>query len=238
MCKENFKYGHKQGVLKFIGSKSINIWQRFKLFKKNNIKVEFPLKKINEFKYINKFFYKYHLSKRPYLTLKLAISKNGFSKNFHSNNITSPQTQYYMHKYRLSHDAIGVGYNTYKDDKPKLNCRLNGINKRSFKFIISNQNRKIKKFHSIKLNIKEDIKKFFQQLQAFQINSILIEGGVKTFNYFYKNNAFDELIICRSTKIVKFSNNRYKINLNLLKSNLKLYSSRSYEDDIIEIYKK
>ncbi len=206
--------------------------------KKNNVKVEFPLKKINKFKLINKFFYKYHFSKRPYLTLKLAISKNGFSKNFHSYNITSPQTQYYMHKYRLSHDAIGVGYNTYKDDKPKLNCRLNGINKRSLKFIISNQNRKIKKFHSIKLDLKEDINNFFQQLQSFQINSILIEGGAKTFNYFYKNNAFDELIICRSTKIVKFSNNRYKINLNLLKSNLKLYSSRSYEDDIIEIYKK
>ena len=64
-------------------------------------------------------------------------NKNGYTKDFNSSNITSPETQYFMHKYRLSHDAIAVGYNTLKDDKPKLNCRLNGIDKRNYKFIIS-----------------------------------------------------------------------------------------------------
>ena len=30
---------------------------------------------------------------------------------------------------RLSHDAIAVGMNTLLDDKPKLTCRLQGVEK-------------------------------------------------------------------------------------------------------------
>ena len=50
-----------------------------------------------------------------------------------------------MHKYRLTHDAIAVGYNTYIEDKPRLNSRLNGIDKNNFKFVISKINKKLKK---------------------------------------------------------------------------------------------
>ena len=67
-----------------------------------------------------KFFYHYQTNIKPYITLKLAISKNGFSKDYNDSDITSSETQYYMHKYRLIHDAIAVGYNTYKEDNPRL----------------------------------------------------------------------------------------------------------------------
>ena len=143
-----------------------------------------------------------------------------------------------MHKYRLTHDAIAVGYNTYIEDNPRLNSRLNGIDKNNFKFVISKINKKLKKnFNTIKLNYKEEPKIFLQQLKNYPINSILIEGGLRTFNYFYNNNLFDEIVICQSAKVIKSSKKRYKLNLSLLKKNLKLYSSITYGEDIIETYK-
>ena len=206
--------------------------------KKNNVKVELAPHYLNKFKDINKIFYHFNKNIRPYITLKLAISKNSFSKNLNETNITSSETQYYMHKYRLTHDAIAVGYNTYIEDNPRLNSRLNGIDKNNFKFVISKINKKLKKnFNMIKLNYKEEPKIFLQQLKNYPINSILIEGGLRTFNYFYNNNLFDEIVICQSVKVIKSSKKRYKLNLSLLKKNLKLYSSITYGEDIIETYK-
>tara|TARA_X000000368_G_scaffold243066_1_gene192101 strand:+ start:172 stop:1164 length:993 start_codon:yes stop_codon:yes gene_type:complete len=205
--------------------------------KKNNVKVELAPHYLNKFKDINKIFYNFNKNIRPHITLKLAISKNSFSKNLNETNITSSETQYYMHKYRLTHDAIAVGYNTYIEDKPKLSPRLNGIDKKNFKFVISKINRKLKNFSLIKLNYKDEPYIFLNQLKNYPIKSILIEGGLSTFNYFYNNKLFDEIIICQSKKVIKSSKKRYKLNLGLLKKNLKLYSARSYGEDIIEIYK-
>ena len=205
--------------------------------KKNNVKVELAPQHLNKFKDINKIFYHFSKNIRPYITLKLAISKNRFSKNLSETNITSSETQYYMHKYRLTHDAIAVGYNTYIEDKPKLSPRLNGIDKKNFKFVISKINRKLKNFSLIKLNYKDEPYIFLNQLKNYPIKSILIEGGLSTFNYFYNNKLFDEIIICQSKKVIKSSKKRYKLNLGLLKKNLKLYSARSYGEDTIKIYK-
>ena len=205
--------------------------------KKNNIKVELAPQYLNKFKDINKIFYNFNKNIRPYITLKLAISKNSFSKNLNETNITSSETQYYMHKYRLTHDAIAVGYNTYIEDKPKLSPRLNGIDKKNFKFVISKINKKLNNFSLIKLNYKDEPYIFLNQLKNYPIKSILIEGGLCTFNYFYNNKLFDEIIICQSGKVIKSSKKRYKLNLGLLKKSLKLYSARSYGEDIIEIYK-
>ena len=63
-----------------------------------------------------------------------------------------------MHKYRLAHDAIAVGYNTYKEDKPKLSSRLNGIDKNNIKFVISKISRKLKNFNLMRhINFNQNI---------------------------------------------------------------------------------
>ncbi len=204
----------------------------------NNVKVFHSIKKRNSFKYINKYFYNYQIKKRPYITLKLAISKNGFTKNFYEKNITSLQTQYYMHKFRLTHDAIAVGYKTFFEDKPKLTCRLNGIDKKILKFVISNEPKKLYKFNCIQIQSKDEPKHFFEKLNSYKIKSIMIEGGLSTFNYFYKNQLFDEIIICQSSKYISSSKKRYKLNQNIFKNNLKLYSSKYYGEDIIKTYRK
>ncbi len=203
--------------------------------KKKNINVILAPHKIDIFKIINKNFYHYFVNKRPFITLKLAISKNGFSKDLDSPNVTSTETQYYMHKFRLMHDAIAVGHNTYKEDNPKLNCRLNGVDKNLIKIVISNKKQNFKNFNTLQITNNKDL--FFDQLDKYNIKSILIEGGANIFKYFFKNKIFDQIIICQSNKIIKSSKLNYKLNVSLLKKNLTMYSSSSYGKDLIKIFR-
>ncbi len=235
--KQIVKKGIKKIFISSLDPNPLIFRQGIEFLKKNDIKVIHSIKYVDEFWSINKYFYTFFKKKRPYITLKLAISKNGFSKNLLNRDITSKDTQYYMHKYRLFNDAILVGYNTYREDNPRLNCRLNGLNKTNYKFIISNKNNYFKKFNSIKLDFKENPIIFLQYLKKLEIKSILVEGGINTFRYFYDNNLFDELIICKSAKNIKVSKKRFKLDEDLIKRDSKLYSSKNYGEDIIEIYK-
>ena len=135
----------------------------------------------NKFKIINKFFYNFQKNHTPFITLKLAVSKNYYSKNLISKNVTQKETQYYMHKLRLKHDAIIVGFNTYKEDNPKLNCRLNGISKKIRPFVLTNNLRTKTKFPQIMFEIvicqsSEIIKK---SKKRYMLDKKLIKSSCK-----------------------------------------------------------
>ena len=66
-----------------------------------------------------------------------------------------------MHRMRLSHDAIAVGMNTLLDDKPKLTCRLQGVEKNIKKIIISNKKNKIKNYLSLNVDYKKSLNEDF-----------------------------------------------------------------------------
>ena len=190
----------------------------------------------NKFKQINKYFYNFQKNHSPFITLKLAISKNYYSKNLMSKNVTQKETQFYMHKLRLKHDAIIVGLNTYKEDKPKLNCRLNGINKKIRPFILTNDFATKTKFPQISLN-KKNFDNFYSIMNKHNIRSVLVEGGLQTFKNFLKSGVFDEVVICQSSEIIKKSKKRYKLDKKLIKSSYKKIDSQEYFMDKIEIYK-
>ena len=190
----------------------------------------------NKFKQINKYFYNFQKNHSPFITLKLAISKNYYSKNLMSKNVTQKETQFYMHKLRLKHDAIIVGLNTYKEDKPKLNCRLNGINKKIRPFILTNDFATKTKFPQITFN-KKNFDKFYSIMNKHNIRSVLVEGGLQTFNSFLKCRVFDEIVICQSSEKIKKSKKRYKLDKKLIKNSCKKIDSQEYFMDKIEIYK-
>ena len=191
---------------------------------------------MNQFSNINKYFFNFYKRKQPFVTLKLALSKNNFSKDLKKKNITSLDTQYFMHKYRLYHDAIAIGYNTYKDDSPQLTCRLNGVNKKLTKFIFFSKSKKTLKGKFQDFYSLENINRYFDELVKDNVKSVLIEGGIKTFSFFLKSNCFDQILLCKSNKIVRGSKKRYQINKNLIKRRCNLMSSMTYGDDVIEIY--
>lgn len=71
--------------------------------------------------------------KRPYITLKMAVSKDGFiaGKGGKRTQISNPASHRYAHLLRAEADAILVGVNTVIQDDPELTCRLPGLENRS-----------------------------------------------------------------------------------------------------------
>jgi len=75
---------------------------------------------------INKFFFKFIRSKLPYVTLKIAASKDGkiTRKIGTQTQITNEKAQKFVHQLRAEYDAVLIGANTVKIDNPYLTVRL------------------------------------------------------------------------------------------------------------------
>ena len=195
---------------------------------------------VSRFKDLNKYFYKYNTSSQAFITLKLAISQNGYVKDFNSPDITSKKTQQYLHYLRLRHDAIGVGYNTLIDDQPQLTCRLNGINKHLKKiiFIKKNTNSPIQNnnFQFIDYDKNSLKQNLYDKLLKSNVRSLLVEGGLSTFMTFFKIGCYNEIVLTKSKNNVVSSSAKYKIKKNLFDGLLE-HSNNSYGNDQIIVYK-
>ena len=75
---------------------------------------------------LNKFFFTWIEKNRPFITVKIAVSADGFvaGKNGKRVHITSKKQDIEVHKLRAMHQAILVGSNTVINDDPQLNVRL------------------------------------------------------------------------------------------------------------------
>ena len=99
-----------------------------KILRKKKIIVNIGLNK-NNIKNFYRFYYKNKKKKLPYITCKLAVSKDGFIKNTRNKNITNYFSRKISHILRAKNDAILISVKTLIDDNPLLTCRINGIEK-------------------------------------------------------------------------------------------------------------
>src|SRR6185312_13558801 len=74
----------------------------------------------------NKYYFHYIKTKKPYVTLKTAVTLDGKTATSSGDSkwITSEAAREDVHKYRHKHDAILVGINTVIRDNPHLTTRL------------------------------------------------------------------------------------------------------------------
>jgi diaminohydroxyphosphoribosylaminopyrimidine deaminase/5-amino-6-(5-phosphoribosylamino)uracil reductase len=111
----------------------------FKILKSKNITVKKGL--LNE-KIIN--FYKPYFfnrnKKMPYVTGKIAVSKNNLIYSKGAKRITDIHSDKLTHFLRYRNDSLMISYKTLNQDNPKLNCRLEGLNNFSPKRIILDNN--------------------------------------------------------------------------------------------------
>ena len=99
-----------------------------KILKKNRI----IIKKDNLNNQINNFYipYKFNrLHKLPYVTGKIAISKNNVFFSPAVKKITNNKSNTFTHYLRYKNDGILISYKTLNNDDPKLNCRIKGLEK-------------------------------------------------------------------------------------------------------------
>ncbi|MES2800691.1 MAG: bifunctional diaminohydroxyphosphoribosylaminopyrimidine deaminase/5-amino-6-(5-phosphoribosylamino)uracil reductase RibD [Bacteroidota bacterium] len=168
---------------------------------------------------LNKRFFTFHEKQRPYVILKWAQSKDGFLDINRENNekgihwISSDETRTLVHKWRAEEMSILVGRKTVQNDNPSLTVR-DYAGKNPIRLIIDSQKAlsgdlKILLndaptiiFNRIKNEISEHIewvkipevetKYILEELYKRGIQSVIIEGGSRTLQYFIFDNVWDE----------------------------------------------
>jgi len=115
----------------------------FKILRSKNIIVKKSLLK----KDIANFYIPYFFNRKnniPYVTGKIAISKNNLIYSKGAKRITDIYSDKLTHFLRYKNDSIMISCRTLNNDNPKLNCRLEGLNKFSPKRIILDNNLEMK----------------------------------------------------------------------------------------------
>ena len=107
----------------------------------------------------NKNFYKSYFKNKklnlPFITAKIALSKDHFSINKKTKWITNKLSRKIVHLLRSKHDCILSTSKTINSDNSLLNCRINGLNNYKPDVFIIDLNLKLKKNISlIKFNKK------------------------------------------------------------------------------------
>jgi len=169
----------------------------FKILKANKIIVKKGLLR-NE---IQKFYYPYFYNRKkklPYVTGKIAISKNNLIFSKINRKITNIYSDKLTHLLRYKNDSLMISYKTLNKDNPKLNCRLKGFEKFSPKRIIldNNLNSKINS-HIIKTANKKNTLIFYNKADKSKILNFKRRGVKLIKSKIDKKNRFDFKVLLK-----------------------------------------
>ena len=123
---------------------------------------------------VNNFYKSYILFKKnelPFVTCKLALSKDFFAINKKKEWITNKYSRGRVHLMRSSHDSLITSSETIRIDNPILNCRVNGLEKRSPTIIILD--------NSLKISIKSNVIKNHSKYKTIIFHNKIIKNKIK-----------------------------------------------------------
>ena len=165
-------------------NKSIKLFKKNKIIARNGI----LYLDIREF---YKSYIKYKVSKLPFVTAKMAVSKDFYTINKKKKWITNIYSRGRVHIMRSKHDGILTGVNTIIDDNPKLTCRILGLEGKSPSRIILDKSLKIPlSSHVVKSAYKYRTFIFFNKINQKKIKSLkkfnvkLIQSPLNKYNEF------------------------------------------------------
>ncbi|WP_412561165.1 bifunctional diaminohydroxyphosphoribosylaminopyrimidine deaminase/5-amino-6-(5-phosphoribosylamino)uracil reductase RibD [Winogradskyella sp. MIT101101] len=157
----------------------------------------------------HKRFFTFHNKKRPYIILKWAETRDGFIAPKTKNEkkpvwITNPYSRQLVHKWRAEEQAILVGTNTVIEDNPSLTVRdwkgsnpirivLDKDEKLNSDFNVFDDKVKTIRITNNLIDFEKPIaQQICNLLHGENINSVIIEGGLKTLQTFIDENLWDE----------------------------------------------
>jgi diaminohydroxyphosphoribosylaminopyrimidine deaminase/5-amino-6-(5-phosphoribosylamino)uracil reductase len=169
----------------------------FKILKSNNIIVKKGLLK----KDIENFYYPYFFNRKrklPYITGKIAISKNNLIYSKINKKITNSHSDRFTHLLRYKNDSLMISYKTLNKDNPKLNCRLRGFENFSPKRIILD-NKLDTKMNSyiIKTANKKNTLIFYNKATRSKVLDFKRSGVQLIKSKINRNNKFDMKILLK-----------------------------------------
>ena len=163
-----------------------------KILKKNRI----IIKKDNLNNQINNFYipYKFNrLHKLPYVTGKIAISKNNVFFSPAVKKITNNKSNTFTHYLRYKNDGILISYKTLNNDDPKLNCRIKGLEKFSpIRVILDKNINTNKKSYIFKTSNSKNTILFYNSDKNNNL-TIFKEKGIKLFKIKLNKNKLLDL---------------------------------------------
>ena len=169
----------------------------FKILESNNIVVKKGLLK----KDIENFYYPYFFNRKrklPYVTGKIAISKNNLIYSKINKKITNSHSDKFTHLLRYKNDSLMISYKTLNKDNPKLNCRLRGFENFSPKRIILD-NKLDTKMNSyiIKTANKKNTLIFYNKATRSKVLDFKRSGAQLIKSKINRNNKFDMKILLK-----------------------------------------
>ena len=159
---------------------------------------------------LNRFFFTWVTKKRPYITVKIATSADGFvaGPNGEQIHFTSKSQNKRVHQLRAQHQAIMVGSNTVLSDNPSLTVRhVKGKN--PLRIILDSEKRipksakVFKDKNYLRITQKCPLNTLFCQLAVQGIASVLVEPGPTLYAALRKVRVIDEMIILKGKKKIK-----------------------------------
>ena len=196
----------------------------FKILTKKNIKVKRGLLK-KDAKNLYDSYIKNRTIKLPYVTAKIAVSKNKLIYSKFSKKITDKSSDKISHYLRYKNDSIMISSKTLNIDNPKLNCRIKGYRKFSPKRIILDNFLKINLksyiFNSIK---KDNTILFYNSSNVKKIKILKKKGAILIKTKLTAKGLLDLKIVLKKLFTLGTRNllveGGDKITQNLLKSRL------------------
>ena len=146
-------------------------------------------------------------NKLPYVTGKIAISKNKLIYSKGTKRITDQFSDKLSHYLRFKNDAIMISSKTLNIDNPKLNCRLEGYENFSPKRIVLDKNLNIKLNSYILKSTKKNNTIIFHNSTNFLKMKILKKKGIKLIkSKLNKDKQFDLKIILKKLYVLNIRN--------------------------------
>jgi len=174
----------------------------FKILKSKNIIVKKGLLR----KEVNNFYEPYFFNRKnktPYVTGKIAVSKNDLIYSKGTKRITDIHSDKLTHLLRYKNDSLMISYKTLNEDNPKLNCRLDGQHKFSPKRIILDNNLEMKiSSYIFRTATKDNTVIFYNKADKTKV-SIFKKKGIQLIrSELLKNEDFDIKLILKKLYIL------------------------------------
>jgi diaminohydroxyphosphoribosylaminopyrimidine deaminase/5-amino-6-(5-phosphoribosylamino)uracil reductase len=177
------------------------------------------------FQDLNLWYRKYIRTRTPYVTMKIAYTKDFRISGFNGKYVTSEPSRRYVHALRSRIDAVLVGINTVLTDNPFLTDRLVGRhnpariildpdlkiplnanvlapNARRIVFAKADTDRtKAGELQKLGIELvhldgdKHPTADLLRKIGMLKIGSILVEGGGETFTNFLQEKTYDDLYV-------------------------------------------
>tara|TARA_B100001250_G_scaffold145526_1_gene124602 strand:- start:30 stop:905 length:876 start_codon:yes stop_codon:yes gene_type:complete len=144
---------------------------------------------------IENFYYPYFFNRKkklPYVTGKIAISKNNIIYSKYKKKITNIYSDRFTHLLRYQNDCLIITYKTLNKDNPKLNCRLRSMKNYSPKRIILDNNLNTKtNSYIIKTSNNENTLIFYNKADKSKISKFKRKDIILIKSKVDRNNRFD-----------------------------------------------